>query len=136
MGDQNKYSNFDNSNGVSIPRLLKIIKNQISLLAQKEVELAKTEIQIDFKSRLSMSVFFLIAAILFFFALQTAFIGFIVILQIFMPLWAATFVFSVLLFICSIITGIIAVKKMVKSPLVRTRHVIQGSIKKIIESFK
>lgn len=108
--------------------LFKEIKNQIVLLVKKEIALVKTEAIAEVKTETIMATGFIIAAVFGFLTLTMLLVTIVLTLSLILPGWAAGLIVSGLLLIVSATAAFIGWRKRIRSPLVRTKEILQSDI--------
>lgn len=132
--DRNRYQKRTIGN-LSIKELFREIRQQVKLLIKKEISLAQTELKADLKSELFMAIGFVIAGVSAFIALILLLVSSVFALSTVIPGWLAGLIVSGVFFIISMLSFFISRKKRVKSPLVRTKEVLQSDIRLAKEGF-
>jgi uncharacterized membrane protein YqjE len=120
---------------LSISELITEIREQVSLLVKKEVDLAKAELKADLKAEALMAGGFLLAAIFGFLTVSMLCVTAILAIAIVLPGWAAGLIVSGFLLLMSLIAALIGWGSRVKAPLVRTREAIRSDISMTKEGF-
>lgn len=118
---------------LSFRELFTEIKNQFSLLLKKEIALARTEITAEVKTEASMAKGVLIATVSGILGGISLLVSLILALSLVLPGWAAGLIVSVLFLTIALITFSLSWKKRIRSPLVRTKEVINSDIKIVKE---
>lgn len=118
---------------LSIRELFIEIINQLSLLFKKEAALARTEINAEVKTEASMAKGILIASISGILGGLSLLVTLILALSLVLPGWAAGLIVSGLFFIIALVAFSLSWKKRIRSPLVRTKEVIDSDIKIVKE---
>ncbi|NLE01653.1 MAG: phage holin family protein [Fibrobacter sp.] len=121
----NSGSPFRNLSSIVIVK--KIIK-YLSLLAKKEFQLVKTELQHDLRSEVFMVIWFSVAAVFGFLSLLALLYTIITLLNLFLDLWFSALIMFLFLSLLSLVFLIIGYRKLVKAPLDRTKEVIKSDI--------
>jgi uncharacterized membrane protein YqjE len=112
-----------------IGKLVSEISAQVSLLAKKEIELAKTELRSDLKGELAMIKGLGVAAVAVFMAAAMLVVALVLALAGAMPGWAAA------LLVCGVLLAVAAGaaafgwQKRVKTPLERTRSTLKEAFR-------
>lgn len=133
--ENRKDSEHKDISHLSIFELITELKEQVSLLVKKEVDLAKTELKADIKAEALMAGGFLIAAIFGFLTITMLCVTAVFAIAIVLPGWAAGLIVSGFLLLISLIAALIGWGNRVKNPLVRTRDVIRSDINMTKEGF-
>jgi len=113
---------------LSIGELITEIREQVSLLVKKEIDLAKVELKADLKAEALMAGGFLLAATFGFLTISMLCVTAILAIAIVLPGWAAGLIVSGFLLLLSLLAALIGWGSRVKAPLVRTREVIRSDI--------
>lgn len=121
--------------GQTLTELLSQLGTQIVLLARKELALFQAEASAEIKTETAMVIYLIISAGFGILASLTLVAIAIIALQYFFPLWLSALIVFVILLLCSLVLGIIGLKKGIKSPWVRTREVIRSDIKMLKGGF-
>ncbi|MDG5815453.1 phage holin family protein [Chitinispirillales bacterium ANBcel5] len=126
------YQNENDKNtfeSMSVAQIFKRIKNQVFMLAKKEVTLAKEEAKEDLRRELFTLKGILIAAVLFLLTVCMLLVTLTFILGNYVSLWVAGLIITGVLLLASLIVAAVAWKKRVTSALPKTKKTIKKDIK-------
>jgi hypothetical protein len=120
---------------LSIMELITEIRDQVSLLVKKEIDLVKVELKADLKAEALMAGWFFLAVILGFLAISMLCVAAILAIAIVLPGWVAGLIMGGFLLLLSLLAALIGWGCRMKAPLVRTREVIRSDISMTKEGF-
>ena len=105
--------------GVPAGELLKEVTEQVSLLAQKQIELATTELRSDLKAELAMVGGLGVAAVAALMALA---------LLLWLPGWQAALIVTGFMLVVALVAALFGWNKRARSPLRRTRQTLKEDV--------
>ena len=120
---------------LSLGQLIGEITGEVSLLAKKQIELAKVELKADLKSELKMVGGLSLAALTALAAVNMLFVTAILALAQVMPAWAAGLVVVGALLVIAALFALIGWNKRVREPLARTRESLKEDVRWTREGF-
>lgn len=113
---------------LSTAALIKEITSEVSLLAKKQIDLAKTELQVDLKREIFMITGLGVAAMAALIAVNLLLVTAIFALALVLPGWVAGLIVSGFMLLVAAVAGIIGWSKRVRSPLERTRRELKEDV--------
>jgi hypothetical protein len=113
--------------------LISEITGKASLLARKEIELAKAEIRADFGAQLGMVKALSIAAIAALLGLNLLFVAGVLALALTIPGWLAALLVGGALIVVGAIAGYVGYRRMVTKPLAVTRQTLKEDVRWVKE---
>jgi len=108
--------------------LIKEITGEVGRLAQKQIELAKTELKADLKAEATTVGGLGIAALAALGTLNMLLVTLVLVLAQWMPGWAAGLIVSGFTLLLAGIVALISWNKRVKSPMARTRRTVKEDV--------
>jgi uncharacterized membrane protein YqjE len=113
--------------------LISEITGKVSLLAHKEIELAKAELRDDLKAQLGTVKAFGIAAILALVGLNVLVMAGVLALGLKIPSWLAALIVGGVLLVTAAILAYVGWQRMVKNPLALTRQTLKEDVRWVKE---
>jgi protein-S-isoprenylcysteine O-methyltransferase Ste14 len=113
--------------------LISEITSKASLLARKEIELAKAEIRADLNAQLGMAKALGVAAIAALLALNLLLVAGVLALGTKMAAWLAALIVGGVLLVAAAILGYVGWRRMVTNPLALTRQTLKEDVRWVKE---
>jgi Putative Actinobacterial Holin-X, holin superfamily III len=113
--------------------LISEITAKAMLLAQKEIELAKTEIRADLSAQLGMVKALGVAAIVVLLAVNLLLVAVVLALSLVIPGWLAALMVGGVLLLTGAIVGYVGWRRMVTNPLALTRQTLKEDVRWVKE---
>ena len=110
---------------LSLRDLLGEITGKVTLLAKKEVELARTELRADLASELAMGKGLVVAAVVGILGVNMLLVAAAFALAVYMPAWLAAVLIGAVLVVMAGILGYVSWMRRVTEPLVATRKTLR-----------
>ena len=117
-----------NARALSTRELIVEITEKVTLLARKEVELAKTEIKADLEAELSTAKGLGVAALGAVLGLNMLLVALVLALATYMPAWLAAVLLGGALLVISGIVGYLSWTRRVTKPLAVTRKTLKEDV--------
>ena len=114
--------------GLSNRELVSHMLNSATLLAKKEIELAKTELKADLKRETAMAKGLGVAGLCAIFTVNMMLVACALALGNVMPEWAAALVVAGAVLLVGTVAGLVGWKKRVTSPLEATRRTVKEDV--------
>jgi len=127
------YSTPSSARELSNRELLGEITGRASLLARKEIELAKAELRADFKAQLSMVTMVAVAAVIALIGINILVVAGVLALQLVIAGWLAGLIVAVVLLAVAGIVGYIGSRRLVTNPLAVTRQSLKEDVRWVKE---
>ena len=130
MSDDSQLPNPDPrpASSLSLPELMGEIRDQVTLLVRKQLDLAKTELRADIKSEAVMAGGLGAAALFGIVTLTMLFVTAAFALALVMPAWAAGLVVSGFLLVLTGASALFGWSRRVRTPLKRTRETLKEDV--------
>jgi hypothetical protein len=122
-----------NTRELSNRALISEITGKASLLAKKEIELAKAEIRADLLGQLGMVKALGVAALAALFGVNMLLVAGVLALGATIPSWLAALIVGGVLLVAAVILGYIGWKRMVTNPLALTRQTLKEDVQWVKE---
>ena len=113
---------------LSTVELVKEITAEVGRLAQKHIELAKTELKADLKAEATTTAGLGLAALMLLATVNLLLVTLVLALARTMPGWAAGLLVSGLTLVLAGIVALVAWNKRVRTPLERTRRIVKEDV--------
>ena len=110
---------------LSLRELLGEITGKVTLLARKEVELARTELKADLASEVAAGKGLLVAALVGILGINMFLVAAVFALAAYMPAWLAAVLIGIVLVVIAGILGYVSWSRRVTSPLSATRKTLK-----------
>jgi len=110
---------------LSLRDLLGEITGKVTLLAKKEVELARTELRADLASELAMGKGLAVAAVMGILGVNMLLVAAAFALAVYLPAWLAAVLIGAVLVVMAGILGYVSWMRRVTEPLVATRKTLR-----------
>ena len=110
---------------LSLRELLGEITGKVTLLARKEVELARTELKADLASEVAAGKGLLVAALVGILGINMLLVAAVFALAAYMPAWLAAVLIGIVLVVIAGILGYVSWSRRVTSPLSATRKTLK-----------
>jgi hypothetical protein len=114
---------------LSLPELMSEIRDQVTLLVRKQLDLAKTELRADIKAEAVMAGGLGAAALFGILTLAMLFVSAAFALGLVMPLWAAGLVVSGFLLVLTGAAALFGWSRRVRTPLKVTRETLKEDVR-------
>jgi uncharacterized membrane protein YqjE len=113
---------------LSTGALIKEITSEVSLLAKRQVELAKIELRADLKHEVGMVTGLGVGAVAALMTVNLLLVTAVFALALVIPGWTAGLIVSAFTLVVALAAGVIGWNKRVRSPLTRTRRTIKEDV--------
>lgn len=114
---------------LSLPELMGEIRDQVTLLVRKQLELAKTELRTDIRAEAVMAGGLGAAALFGLLTLAMLFVTAAFALALVMPAWAAGLIVSGFLLVLTGAAALFGWSRRVRNPLRRTRETLKEDVR-------
>jgi hypothetical protein len=117
------------ASNLSLPELMGEIRDQVTLLVRKQLDLAKTELRADIKSEAVMAGGLGVAAVLGIVTLAMLFVTATFALSVVLPGWAAALIVTGFALLLTGAATLFAWSRRVRAPLKRTRETLKEDLR-------